>query len=124
MTLAGLLSVALSTTPPAYVCIPADVMCLSECALIAAKTEVLDNHGIMGWHKPYDPETMLPTIRAEILQMLDMSKANHGPNYLDLADTSPSVFYMQGGGFDGDLINWRDVVGYTVVSSFEALPSC
>ena len=116
---AGTLGEVFLYDPPQCVTVGADVACLSACALGAALSPDLQNYGLLGWHMAYERDTMQPSVLSELYQRILMSRAYHGPSYDDLSETSPSLFWI-----DGEIVNWKDLDDYTVVSSTSALIGC
>lgn len=116
---AGTLGEVFLYDPPQCVTVGADVACLSACALGAALSPDLQNYGLLGWHMAYERDTMHPSVLSELYQRILMSRAYHGPTYDDLSETTPSLFWI-----DGEIVNWRDIKGYTVLSSTSALIGC
>ena len=116
---AGTLGEVFLYDPPQCVTVGADVACLSACALGAALSPELHNYGILGWHMSYDPNTGQPTAASEVYQRLIMAQAHHGPTYDDLSETTPSLFWVE-----GDIVNWRNLSGYDIVSTPDSLMEC
>lgn len=116
---AGTLGEVFLYDPPQCVTVGVGVACLSACALGAALSPDLQNYGLLGWHMAYERDTMHPSVISELYQRILMAKAYHGPSYDDLSETSPSLFWI-----DGEIVNWKDLDDYTVVSSTKNLIGC
>ena len=92
---------------------------LSAAAFAADKADELRGGGILGYHLPYDPKTKKSTINHSMMVLKHWLKYG-GPSPIDLSETTPSLFWV-----DGEIWKYpQDFAGYRVTSNPNDLKEC
>lgn len=107
--------------PPPCVFIPKDMLCLSACAFGSLKAKELIVEGKLGFHLPYNPDTMESDMNSRLWTLLFLHEYSEGRlSYFDVVNTTPSIFWIE-----GDLVDWHTLRNsYNVVSSVSDLQEC